>query len=342
MSVAYRFRAYATPSRAGGMIAGCMPGLWLGTLVLTTADEDAIELVAGLILMVAAVLLWRAVTAPPPRPLPGAPVAAGFAGGFLGAATSLNGVAPVLLLARDKAAPQAFQADLALYFVAANAIGLLFLTLQGAIDEEALFPTASAVAAGLAGGQLGGHRARAAAAGGRVPPARARGRVPRRRGDGAHGVRRRTAVELAAPRLLAAHAVAQMDHAVGEPALLEQLQLDADAIGQRRRTAPDDDRRSRSRHSSTSPARSAWPASSGPPTLRSRSAAVFSARTASGSNSRSIRVRAVDTDESVREYTTLSALRQIPAKSSMTGLWSGNASGVSHGESTSYMRRPSR
>ena len=39
-----------------------------------------------------------------PRPLPGAPVAAGFAGGFLGAATSLNGVAPVLLLARDKGA----------------------------------------------------------------------------------------------------------------------------------------------------------------------------------------------------------------------------------------------
>ncbi len=142
ISVAYRFRDAATPRRAGGMIAGCIPGLWLGALVLTTVDESTIELVAGLVLMGAAALLWRAVSAPPPRPLPGAPVAAGFAGGFLGAATSLNGVAPVLLLARDKAAPRSFQADLALYFVAANAIGLLILAVQGAIDEEALFPAA--------------------------------------------------------------------------------------------------------------------------------------------------------------------------------------------------------
>jgi uncharacterized membrane protein YfcA len=156
ISVAYRFRAYATPKRAGGMIVGCIPGLWLGALVLTAADEDAIELVAGVILMIAAVLLWRALSAPPPRPVPGAPLAAGFAGGFLGAATSLNGVAPVLLLARDKAAPQSFQADLALYFVAANAIGLLFLAVQGAIDEEALFPTALLWLPGsLAGNWLG-------------------------------------------------------------------------------------------------------------------------------------------------------------------------------------------
>jgi uncharacterized membrane protein YfcA len=142
ISVAYRFRADATPRRAGGMIAGCVPGLWLGAVVLTTVDDSAIELAAGLILMGAAALLWRAVSAPPPRPLPGAPVAAGFAGGFLGAATSLNGVAPVLLLARDKAAPRSFQADLALYFVAANAIGLLTLLVQGAIASDALVPAA--------------------------------------------------------------------------------------------------------------------------------------------------------------------------------------------------------
>ena len=90
--------------------------------------------------MCAAVLLWRSVSAPPPRPLPGAPLAAGFAGGFLGASTSLNGIAPVLLLARDKAAPRSFLADLALYFVAANSIGLLILLAHDAIVEEALFP----------------------------------------------------------------------------------------------------------------------------------------------------------------------------------------------------------
>ena len=140
LSVAYRFRADADRRRAAGLIAGCLPGLWLGAVVLTTVAESTIKLGAGLVLMVAAALLWRSVSGPPPRRLPGAPVAAGFAGGFLGAATSLNGVAPVLLLARDKAAPRSFLADLALYFVASNAIGLLALHAHGAIASDALFP----------------------------------------------------------------------------------------------------------------------------------------------------------------------------------------------------------
>jgi uncharacterized membrane protein YfcA len=139
VSVAYRFRSDARPRRAGGLIAGSIPGLWFGAVVLTTVDTSTVKLCAGLIVMAAAVLLWRAVTKPPPRELPGAPVAAGFFGGFLGAATSLNGVAPVLLLARDKAAPRSVLADLALYFVASNAIGLAVLTATGALDSDALF-----------------------------------------------------------------------------------------------------------------------------------------------------------------------------------------------------------
>ena len=138
MSVAYRFRSDVKARRAVGLIAGSVPGLWLGVTVLTTVEESTIKVCAGLVVMVAAVLLWRAASAPPPRPLPGAPVAAGFAGGFLGAATSLNGVAPVLLLARDKAAPRSVLADLALYFVVSNAIGLAILLADGALETDAL------------------------------------------------------------------------------------------------------------------------------------------------------------------------------------------------------------
>ena len=140
VSVAYRFRADLKVRRAAGLIAGSVPGLWLGVAVLTTVDESTIKLGAGLVVMVAAVLLWRAASAPPPRPLPGAPVAAGFAGGFLGSATSLNGVAPVLLLARDQAAPRSVLADLALYFVVSNAIGLAILLAEGALETDALVP----------------------------------------------------------------------------------------------------------------------------------------------------------------------------------------------------------
>jgi uncharacterized protein len=140
ISVAYRFRSDARPGRAAGLIAGSVPGLWLGAVVLTTVDVSTIKLGAGLVVMAAAILLWRAVNAPPPREMPGAPVAAGFAGGFLGAATSLNGLAPVLLLARDKAAPRSVLADLALYFVASNAIGLAILLAAGGLETDALYP----------------------------------------------------------------------------------------------------------------------------------------------------------------------------------------------------------
>jgi uncharacterized membrane protein YfcA len=140
MSVAYRFRADANRHRAAGLIAGAVPGLWLGVVVLTTVDESTIKVGAGLVVMVASVLLYRALSAPAPRPLPGAPFVAGLAGGFLGTAASLNGVAPVLLLARDKAAPRSVMADLALYFVASTAVGLLILLAEGALSEDALFP----------------------------------------------------------------------------------------------------------------------------------------------------------------------------------------------------------
>jgi uncharacterized protein len=138
--VAYRFRSDLYPRRVAGLIAGSIPGLWLGVEVLEAAPESTVKLAAGLIVMAAALLLWRAESAPPPRRLPGAPVAAGLAGGFLGSSTSLNGVAPVLLLARDRASPRSFLADLALYFVASNAIGLAILLADGALETDALFP----------------------------------------------------------------------------------------------------------------------------------------------------------------------------------------------------------
>jgi len=140
ISVAYRFRQWLSPGRVALMVGGSVPGVWLGVIVLRVVDPQTIKVAAGIVTMIAAVLLARAVSAPPPRRIPGAPVVAGFFGGFLGASTSLNGVAPVLLMARDKASPRSFLADLATYFVGANAIGLAILAAEGTIDTDALSP----------------------------------------------------------------------------------------------------------------------------------------------------------------------------------------------------------
>ncbi len=74
--------------------------------------------------------------------------------------------------------------------------------------------------------------------------------------------------------------------------------------------------------------------------LMSRSAASFRRRTASGSNSRSSRVRGVDTASSVREYTTLSRPRHTSAKSASAADTPGSSPTVCQTAIVSYMRRP--
>ena len=60
--------------------------------------------------------------------------AAGLLGGFLGITTSLNGPPPVVLLSRQNVAPQQFVADLAVYFIACNALALVLIGLAGDVD----------------------------------------------------------------------------------------------------------------------------------------------------------------------------------------------------------------
>ncbi|HET8628016.1 MAG TPA: sulfite exporter TauE/SafE family protein [Thermomicrobiales bacterium] len=142
VAVAYRFRPYLHRRRAALLILGSVPGLYAGTRVLTGVAPATIRRVAGVAIVLVALLLLRSLKAPPPPPLPGAPLAAGFLGGFLGATISLNGVPAVLLLARDRASPYSVQADLALYFVVSNAIGLGLLALRHALVAPALYPAA--------------------------------------------------------------------------------------------------------------------------------------------------------------------------------------------------------
>jgi hypothetical protein len=105
----------------------------------------------------------------------------------------------------------------------------------------------------------------------------------------------------------------QVNDAVGDTALVEQLQLHAGIAG-RARWPPPTTMGERNRWiSSTNPAPIAWAASSAPPTLRSRSAAAFICRTVSGSKACSSLVLGLDTASSVLEYTTLSAACHIPA-----------------------------
>jgi uncharacterized membrane protein YfcA len=140
ISVAYRFRRHVDRRRAAVLVGASLPGLVLGAFTLASVDDSWIKLAVGLLVMVAAVALALAIDRPPPAPFPGSAVAAGFAGGFLTTTTSLNLVAPAIVLARQKAHAARVFAELAVFAIASAGIGLVMLTASGEASGRALYP----------------------------------------------------------------------------------------------------------------------------------------------------------------------------------------------------------
>lgn len=156
LSQTVRFRGDVSARRAGLLVVGSIPGLYLGVLVLTGVDESAIKLVAGVVVMVASALMLRSAPAPASGSSRGVTFLSGFGGGFLASTTSLNGVAAVLLLARERLAPVSFMADLSFYYVVSSVLGLALLAFTGALSLPALFPAVAVWLPGsLAGNYLG-------------------------------------------------------------------------------------------------------------------------------------------------------------------------------------------
>lgn len=142
VSVAYRFRRELATRLVLQLVLGSLPGVALGSWVLAHASPALIKRGIGVFVIIAVVLLARTLGRPVSPPIPGAPLLAGLFGGFCGATSSLNGVPPALLLARDRLAPSSFQANLALYFVLSNALTLALLGWRGTFATAAIFPTA--------------------------------------------------------------------------------------------------------------------------------------------------------------------------------------------------------
>jgi len=137
ISVAYRLRSSIDRRRVALLVAGAAPGLWVGARTIAAVDAHDVKLAVGIVIMAAAAALAYGDRHPPREHGDAAPVAAGFLGGVLGTTTSLIGVPPALMLTRRRAAAASFFADLAVYFIAASALGLAVLAIEGHFDGDA-------------------------------------------------------------------------------------------------------------------------------------------------------------------------------------------------------------
>ncbi len=142
LATVVRLRHFVNRRRSGWLVAGCVPGLLIGSLVKDAVDDVVLKAVAGgVAVLVAAYLLLRpapqppADAGPPPRLHSGI---AGLLGGFLGITTSLNGPPPVILLSRQRAEPREFVADMAVYLVVGNGLALLVIGLGGGLALDRL------------------------------------------------------------------------------------------------------------------------------------------------------------------------------------------------------------
>lgn len=155
VSVAVRFREHLTVRRVLLLVLGSLPGVALGSWVIANVSPVIIKRGIGGFVMITVILFVRTIGRPPPPPIPGAPLVAGLLGGFCGATSSINGVPPALLLARDRVSPRSFQADLALYFVISNVLTLALLGWRGTFAANALPVTALWLPGSFAGNLAG-------------------------------------------------------------------------------------------------------------------------------------------------------------------------------------------
>lgn len=125
---AWTFRGFVAPRRVAALIAGTVPGVLVGLLVLEAVDRDRLRQAVGAVVIAGAVAMMaargRATSAEWGR---GPASFVGFLGGGLGVTTSLNGVPPVLMYTWEGAPPRRMVADLSVFFVASNAIVALLL-----------------------------------------------------------------------------------------------------------------------------------------------------------------------------------------------------------------------
>lgn len=106
-------------------------GTVVGVALVTVADDRALGLGIGLMVLLAVVLTWRAVRVPVNR---GTLSGAGFVSGIMGTATSIGG--PPMALLYQHRSPRQIRTTLAVYFLVGAGMSAVGLAVAGQLTEQ--------------------------------------------------------------------------------------------------------------------------------------------------------------------------------------------------------------
>lgn len=140
VSVAYRLRRHVEWRVAAMLVGASLPGLLLGAELVHALDPAILRIAVGSVVVIAGILMAGTTAHVQSHGIRGGAAIAGFVGGLIGGMSSLNGVAPVLFLARRSVPTRTLLGVLAVYFVASNAAALVVLAVARAFSTRALFP----------------------------------------------------------------------------------------------------------------------------------------------------------------------------------------------------------
>jgi uncharacterized membrane protein YfcA len=141
-------------SSIGLLIIGCLIATPLGVWLLANMPAAPMQIALAVFVLIATVLLWQGFAL---KTMPGrvASTATGAASGFFNGAFGIGGPPVILFYFASPAGNEAGRASVIVYFLATDAIGLVFLANQGLVTLDAAFRAIIFLPALLAGVWLG-------------------------------------------------------------------------------------------------------------------------------------------------------------------------------------------
>jgi uncharacterized membrane protein YfcA len=136
------------------LLVPALIGLPIGVKVLTGVDTRFIKLIAGVVVVIFAVLVARGFVIPGIRSRI-APVVAGLSSGILGTSTGMSGPPVVLFLTDRTPEPRVFRASITFYFSLMNLVGILLVVRTGAVGGREFGIAAALLPVALFGRRVG-------------------------------------------------------------------------------------------------------------------------------------------------------------------------------------------